>query len=75
MVVKSKKFKILFNFDHFWSLGAPDPNLGSLMYSPLKYLQNEANPRLLTQSVQELLRKQGELPKNEGPPHFLQFGG
>ena len=47
-------------------LGAPTPHFGILPYSPLKYPQNETSPRLLAQSVQGLLRIQGEISKNEG---------
>ena len=32
-------------------LGAPTPHLGSVAYYPLKYLQNETNPRLVAQSI------------------------
>ena len=53
----------------------PPPLFGSLPCSPLKYFQNETNPRLLDQPVWELFRKQGELSKNEGSPPFLGGGG
>merc|ERR1712055_216177 len=42
-------------------LGAPTHHFESLPYSLLKYFQNETSPRLLAQSVQGFLRKQGEL--------------
>ena len=48
-------YKTLVNFGPLrppWgSLGAPTPHFESLTYSPLRYLQNETNPRLLAQSV------------------------
>ena len=89
MVAKSKRFKILVIFGYFflaiflvgplgppWGpLGAPFPYFGSQSYSPLKYLQNETNTRLIAQSIHELLRKQGELSKNEGPPPGERGGG
>ena len=48
----------------------PTPRIGNLPYSSQKYLQNETSPRLLAQSVYELLKKQAEPSKKEGPPPF-----